>query len=263
MNIEQIDLKTLDYSNQMQLQTGDGWVHIKQLPTLSLVQATVGEYGIRLGDGKEYSTGEGGFFLAPSGVTQTITHRFNRERGLFRARYIFLEVILNQKYRLDDLFDFPVVPDREATRLFSEDFDQLDVAEDLCDRMAVAYRIVKHLLAIGVEKDRERNRKVAPLIEFFRENYSRPIPVAEMADLLKMSGSNLDAIFKRETGLSPIKYLNDYRLSVASSLLAQNNDSIQSIAEAVGFPDPFYFSKMFKAKYRLSPQIYRKTNRYR
>ena len=53
MNIEQIDLKTLDYSNQMQLQTGDGWVHIKQLPTLSLVQATVGEYGIRWGDGKE------------------------------------------------------------------------------------------------------------------------------------------------------------------------------------------------------------------
>ena len=58
--------------------------------------------------------------------------------------------------------------------------------------------------------------------------------------------------------MSPIKYLNNYRLSVASDLLTKTNDSVKTIAEKVGINDQFYFSKLFKAKYFKSPQQYRK-----
>ena len=81
-----------------------------------------------------------------------------------------------------------------------------------------------------------------------------------MANIMNMSESNLFAIFKKTTGMSPVKYLNNYRLSVAGELLTQTNDSIKTITEKVGIYDQFYFSKMFKAKYSLSPCEYRKTH---
>ena len=69
-------------------------------------------------------------------------------------------------------------------------------------------------------------------------------------------------VFKKATGNSPVKYLNEYRLSVACELLHNTGDSIKSIAEKVGIPDQFYFSKLFKSKYSVSAQQYRKMKFY-
>ena len=59
-------------------------------------------------------------------------------------------------------------------------------------------------------------------------------------------------------GQNPKTY--DYRMSAASEYLLQTEKSINDIAEAVGISDRFYFSKMFKAKYMVSPMQYRKEN---
>lgn len=63
-------------------------------------------------------------------------------------------------------------------------------------------------------------------------------------------------------GTSTIRYLNDYRLSVARELLLHTGKSIKSVAETVGIPDPFYFSRLFRTAYGQSPQTYRKTAYY-
>lgn len=63
-------------------------------------------------------------------------------------------------------------------------------------------------------------------------------------------------------GTSPVRYLNDYRLSVARELLLHTGKSIKSVAAAVGIPDPFYFSRLFRTAYGQSPQTYRKTTYY-
>jgi len=83
-----------------------------------------------------------------------------------------------------------------------------------------------------------------------------------MADVIKISESNLYAVFKKATGSSPVKYLNQYRLSIACELLQKTDYSIKEIAEKVGIPDQFYFSKLFKSKCSISPQQYRQTNLY-
>ncbi len=63
-------------------------------------------------------------------------------------------------------------------------------------------------------------------------------------------------------GVSPIVYLNQYRLTLASRLLKSTNDSIGAISAATGFADPFYFSRMFKDRFQLSPREYRKLHIY-
>lgn len=261
MKIESIDIKYYN-SSGFTSSSNDGIVHIKQLPYLSIVQSKIGSYGIKLDAGHEYFTEEGAFFIAPSQVTQKITHFTNKEINKFTARYIFLDVIINNTYRIDDIFDFPVVTDKEFSAIFDRDFDEFEASDNVCDNMCCLYNIIKHLLQIATEKASYRNYSIYPVIEFIKNHYMKNISVHEMADIVKMSESNLYAVFKKSTGCSPIKYLNDYRLSVACELLHHTDNSIKSIAEKVGIPDQFYFSKLFKTKYSISPQQHRKMPLY-
>ena len=257
IQIESIDFMYYYYGG-FSSQTNDGLRHIKSLPHLSIVQSKIGSYQIQLDNGPAAKTGDGNFFVAPSLVTQKITHFQNKDSGLFEARYIFLDIIVNHKYHFDDIFDVPVIIDGNIGKVFDRDFDDYENAECVCDKMRCLYNIAKHLLEISALKKFCRNDNIYPLIEFIKANYAEQITAATMAKILNISESNLYAVFKKSTGISPVKYLNEYRLAVAAAQLMQTNDSIKSIAESVGVEDQFYFSKLFKAKYHTSPQQYRK-----
>ncbi len=257
-NIENIDIKSNYYFCGVSHNL-DGVVHTKQVNSLSIVQSKIGSYGIKIENGAEFNTGEGGIFIAPSLVMQKITHHAHPQSHEFKMRFIFLDVIINKKYRIEDIFDFPIITDKHATENFDKDFDCYDSADTLCDKMICTYQIIKHLLEISTERKSLRNEKLYPLTDFIAQNYMKSITVRDMADIMNMSESNLYAVFKKTLGTSPIQYLNNCRLSAASEHLLHGNESIQSIAETVGIPDPFYFSRIFKAKYSVSPQQYRKS----
>ena len=59
----------------------DNTQHIKVLPYLSIVQSVEGSYDIALGNAATMQTGEGGFFVAPSEIQQTIVHHTNKKSG--------------------------------------------------------------------------------------------------------------------------------------------------------------------------------------
>ena len=262
MRIEEVDIKYSHYCSSTGDMGGeDNVVHIKQLPYLSVVQSKIGSYGIKIDDGEEKFTDEGGFFIAPSLVTQTITHRLNREKKLFGMRYIFLDIVINKSLRFDDIFNAPLVPDDKMCKALDGLFDLLDKTEDACERKCIMYRLVKLLLDSAMEKMVKRNEIIAPLVEYIYSDYADSITIKEMAERVNMSESNLYAVFKKAMGMSPIKYLNEYRLSIASLLLTETNEDIKVIAERVGITDQFYFSRIFKNKYTISPMEYRKRNR--
>ncbi len=255
MQIDSIDIAH-HYYHKFRKDSGNNETHIKSLPYLSVVQSQTGSYGISLDGGDEALTGEGNFFIAPSVCTQKIRHILNCENTFF-ARFIFLDVVINKKYRFDDIFELPLTVSGEVSALLSEDFDKYESADCICDKMSCIYGIIKHLIGISREKEIYRTDKVYPLVEYIRANYFEKITVAQMAEILNVSQSHLFGMFEKATGMSPVKYLNDYRLSIASDRLRRTNESIKEISDKVGIGDQFYFSKLFKAKYAVSPQKYR------
>ncbi len=71
-------------------------------------------------------------------------------------------------------------------------------------------------------------------------------------------------LFKRKTGITPHQYLLRLRLQYAAKQLSIPNGKKYSISEITvssGFRDPFYFSRMFKKHYGVSPNAYRKQNK--
>lgn len=260
MELQRIDIK---YVRQNNLTTKtDGLCHTKILPRLSLVQATEGSYTIQLGNQKPKSTGCGGFFIAPSGVQQTITHHTDPQTQKMSGRWIFLDAVINKTYRPDFLYDFPViVPDKEAERLNAL-FDSLFATNDIFDRYSCYYQILKILLGeLATPKNMRIHASLHSALEYIQKNFADEIRVEDLAKSAHMSSSNLFTVFKKEFGISPITYVNQYRLSMAAEYLLERDASVTEIALMTGFHDALYFSKMFHKMYQVSPREYRKQNK--
>ncbi len=261
MQLESIDIRHCSYDS-FSVNGIDGLTHIKQLRYLSIVQSVTGSYGIQLDEGPSYETGEGGFFIAPSLVTQQIVHHTDPVSDNMTARYLFFDIVIDLQYHLDDLFDFPVVTDTASSHLLNQAFDRYVAADTDALKMQALFGILEVLLSLASERERCRNLRIYPVLDYIRQHYTEHLCISDLASLLQMSESGFYNNFKKEIGTSPIKYLNEYRLSAARDLLLHTDDSIREIAEAVGIPDQFYFSRLFKQKYLVSPQQYRKENFY-
>ncbi|MBQ6781308.1 MAG: helix-turn-helix transcriptional regulator, partial [Treponema sp.] len=65
--------------------------------------------------------------------------------------------------------------------------------------------------------------------------------------------TDLNKLFKKETGMTAIKYLIDLRLRIARSLLKDTDLPVERIAEQTGFSDSTHLERLFKQKYQMSP----------
>ena len=100
-------------------------------------------------------------------------------------------------------------------------------------------------------------KRVQVLLDYIHTHYKDKITIEELAKTASISKTEVLRCFKAIMGLSPISYLNSYRLQSAAHMLINTEKNIQEIAEDCGFDDNSYFSKLFKKKYHVTPHDYR------
>lgn len=130
------------------------------------------------------------------------------------------------------------------------------IGEDLSEELArwVAQQLVVYhrrpggqsqfsaLLELGASQGR-----FAPLLEFIRENLSRPLGVQALAARTCMSPRHFARVFRAETGVTPAKAVERLRADAARAAL-EGGRSIKDVARLCGFEDP---ERMRRAFYRL------------
>ncbi len=86
-------------------------------------------------------------------------------------------------------------------------------------------------------------------------NYNRPILVKELSDLLCISESHFQRLFKENIGISPIRYLQNLRIEKAKEYI-KTRDNFTDIAYDTGFFDQSHFNKYFKVNVGMIPKRY-------
>lgn len=114
------------------------------------------------------------------------------------------------------------------------------------------------------EKERRRSvddRLIRQAASYIRERFREPLLVQDVASRFGLSQSQFTRRFQAAVGVGPSEFITSLRLDAAFLLLAESDETIESVALQCGFQSGFYFSRVFTAHMRLSPSQYRKHHR--
>ena len=96
--------------------------------------------------------------------------------------------------------------------------------------------------------------KVREAILLMERNVEEPLTQDELADYLSLSVRQLQRIFKRHIGLTPIRYYLDIRLERARGLVTQTEMPLMDIAALCGFNHAEHFSRAYRQRFALTPR---------
>ncbi|WP_209400362.1 AraC family transcriptional regulator [Pseudozobellia sp. WGM2] len=102
------------------------------------------------------------------------------------------------------------------------------------------------------------NNRFAYIIEYIRQNLARSLTVKELSEKAYMSESNFYRVFKQELGQSPIDFINEERIALATKLLENKEYNLTDVFLSCGFKNRSYFNRMFKRLTGTSPGRYQK-----
>jgi transcriptional regulator GlxA family with amidase domain len=104
-------------------------------------------------------------------------------------------------------------------------------------------------------------QKIDAAARWIRENYVRPISIADAARVAAMSERNFLRRFKAQIGLTPSEYLLRARLDASCMLLAATDLPIDKIARRCGAGSGDGLAKIFRKRLSISPTEYRMAGR--
>jgi AraC-like DNA-binding protein len=105
--------------------------------------------------------------------------------------------------------------------------------------------------------ERDAFGKIEGCIDYMHAHIDQPMQVATLASLVNVSLSHFFALFKQRTGCPPMDYFTRMRMRHACRLLGSGSASVKEVAAALGYKDPFYFSRVFKSVNQVAPSKYR------
>lgn len=185
-----------------------------------------------------------------------VTRRLKAEFQTCHIPIILLTAHSSQEHQIEGIqsgADSYVIKPFSLQYLVTRVFKLIEQREQLKKRFSNESVIDLNLITT-VDRDKEFYNLINKI---FDENLSNPqFSVDKFAELANLGRTVFYKKVKGITGLSPNEFIKVKRLKYAAELLLKGELTVSEIAYKIGFDDPFYFSKCFKAQYNCSPSKY-------
>lgn len=119
---------------------------------------------------------------------------------------------------------------------------------------AVLARLMTHAAPSNAAASRH---SLEAVLEFIEARLADPLDAEMLAEKASLSPSRFRAVFGRQMGMSPHRYVTQRRIARARQMLADDQHTLKQIARLTGFADEFHFSKTFRQVDGLPPSLFR------
>ena len=99
--------------------------------------------------------------------------------------------------------------------------------------------------------------RISPALNYIFSHHHLPIAIPELAEICGMGTANLRRLFLKNMKISPLDFINHFRIRMASALLSSTDASILDISLRVGYETLSSFNRHFKKITGLSPREWR------
>lgn len=135
---------------------------------------------------------------------------------------------------------------------------QLNIKIQMLQVLELLYQCNALMEPSSSEKEEENLKKLKKVITYMQQNYAQSLSLQKLAGIAYLSPTYFCHYFRKETGKSPITFLNEYRIEQAAKMLAESDIPVSQIAVQVGFDNFSYFIRKFREYKHVSPKEYRR-----
>ncbi len=133
---------------------------------------------------------------------------------------------------------------------------QMDAIQNLISLLALIGRTVHHSKwPLG-----SNHNRIEKTLRYMHEHFHEVLTLQQLAEMEHLSVSRYRTVFTEIMGVSPYEYILLQRMNRACDLLRHSLLSVAEIAEMIGYQDQRYFSRLFKMKTGMTPQMYKNMN---
>lgn len=99
----------------------------------------------------------------------------------------------------------------------------------------------------------QKLERFTPVIRYIGAHYSEPVSNSELAEIVHLGEDRFNHLFKEVMGISPLQYINSFRMEKAMHLLKMGQYTPAEVAEQVGIMDYNHFGRLFRRTYGCTP----------
>lgn len=99
------------------------------------------------------------------------------------------------------------------------------------------------------------------LKQYVEFHMAEPVSLCHLAEFARLSPATVGRLFRRHLGTTPVTWIMRVKIERARLLLRTRRLSVAEVVRAVGFADPYYFSKCFRRVTGQTPLAYRQQQR--
>jgi two-component system response regulator YesN len=170
--------------------------------------------------------------------------------------YVFTDVVLSAADVLRELDGNPEDLLQDLARLEG----MLGTLQHLDDVKDVLRGVVVQVLAYRDEQAHSYSALIAKARTYIDAHYADPeISLSAVAAHVMLSPSYFSMVFRREVGETFVEHVTHLRIQHAQELLRTTSLPTGEIAFQVGYPNPRYFSAVFRKVVGLSPNEFRQS----
>ncbi len=174
----------------------------------------------------------------------------------------------------NNIYEAPVIEIDKTThlkieRLFNQMINEIQQEELAQYELLVSYLKIFLITASRLKTQQKKNKNspgasaqtpfvLKKLKNYINENYKTNHSVSYYANMLAISPKALGRLTKTHFNKTLTDLITERIIIEAKRELFLTNKTIKEIAYNLGYEDEFYFSRFFKKKTKVSPQMYRK-----
>lgn len=253
------------FSNYIEVTPGTGWGP-RVIPDFELILIVAGNFSyLDCTTGEDVKLREGEILCIYPGINHVFKCEYNSPYAMIacihlelcdKGSFLFADYSLS----LPPLLVTDVNGDAAIHELFRNSRNTFEgfgkYRQEILNAMAkeLWLRLVEYWEG-GSEK--RISPRMHQMTRYLQNNMDRSPTRCDLAKKFSISPEHVNALFKKELGISPNGFLKRIKIYKACRLLREDGLSIKETAERMGFYDEFHFSKAFKQIMGASPSKFR------
>lgn len=128
--------------------------------------------------------------------------------------------------------------------------------------LEICFLLYQYAKDSQIEKQDSKDYRISlakEMMLYLQEQCNETVTLSEMAEQFHISKGHLCRFFKEMTNMSPVDYLNYYRVNKSAQLLRDTNLAISAVAGQTGFNNISYYNRVFRKYMHMTPGEYRRS----